>query len=163
MTVVFLDRLSTLPTLPHTHVAHLDSLYRLSSTSNGELRLRFYELALHGPSPGPEAYALGAIKWVCGDDGTGIVKGRMKFCRPLFKAVSKVDPTLAREMFDKFGDSFHPIAKKFIKNVRAMFDCSSFDTDSQVAIGYWCLILPISCNWHRYLIANDMPCQRKIF
>ncbi|KAF7978977.1 hypothetical protein HWV62_44229 [Athelia sp. TMB] len=114
--IAFLDRLSTLPSLPHTHIAHLDSLYRLSSTSNGELRLRFYELALHGPSPGPEAYALGAIKWVCGDDGTGIVKGRMKFCRPLFKAVSKVDPILAREMFDKFGDSFHPIAKKFIKN-----------------------------------------------
>lgn len=115
--VVFLDRLATLAPLPYTHISHLDSLYRLSSTSNGELRLRFYQLALSGPSPGPESYVLGAIQWVCGDDGTGIVKGRMKFCRPLFKAVSSVDAALARYMFRKFGDSFHPIAKKMIQKV----------------------------------------------
>jgi len=113
--IVYLDRLATLQPLPHTHLLHLDSLYRFSHTLNGELRLRFYLLALSSPSPGPETYALGALKWVCGDDGTGTIKGRMKFCRPLFKAVSQVDAAMAKYMFYKFGDSFHPIAKKMIQ------------------------------------------------
>jgi hypothetical protein len=40
-----------------------------------------------------------------------VVKGRMKFCRPVFKAVHKVDPELSVAVFSKSKSAF-PIARK---------------------------------------------------
>ena len=58
-----------------------------------------------------------ASRWVVGEDETGTIKGRMKFCRPIFRSVFKVDGTLALEVFAKFKEQFHPIAKKMIEKV----------------------------------------------
>jgi hypothetical protein len=41
----------------------------------------------------------------------------MKFCRPIFRSVFKVDGALALEVFTKFQEQFHPIAKKMIEKV----------------------------------------------
>ncbi|KAH9920341.1 uncharacterized protein B0H18DRAFT_1025042 [Fomitopsis serialis] len=81
--VVFLERLHSYPALPATHVTLLGSLYKFSTTTNAEIRLRFYE------SSAAKTLAPEAAKWVTGEDGTGVVKGRMK-------DVSKVDRDLAR-------------------------------------------------------------------
>lgn len=99
-TVVFLERLQSDPIapLPHPHVDHLGSVYAPAHTPNVELRLRFYQVALRDPkSSAAVAYAPAAAQWVVGDEadgGDGGVKGRMKFCRPVFRAVASVDRDL---------------------------------------------------------------------
>ncbi|KDQ30245.1 hypothetical protein PLEOSDRAFT_154934 [Pleurotus ostreatus PC15] len=116
--IVFLERLQSYPPLPASHLKHLAVLYDLSETTNAEIRLRFYEVVLSdgdGESSAATHFAPEAAKWVVGDDGTGVIKGRMKFCRPVFKAVAKVDKKLAVKTFDGSKTAFHPIARKLIE------------------------------------------------
>ncbi|KAL0576889.1 Leucyl aminopeptidase yscIV [Marasmius crinis-equi] len=113
--IVFLERLQGLKPLPSSHLVHMGSLYKLSSTLNAEVRLRFYQLVLGDPtSDAAKKYATEAANWVIGD-GTGMVVGRMKFCRDTFRAVYKVDNDLAVKAFLKEKNSFHPIARKMIE------------------------------------------------
>jgi len=114
--VVFLEKLQSYPPLPSELVRHLGRLYGLDSTPNAEIRLRFYEVALADPqSSAAKTLAVEAAKWVIGDDGSGVIKGRMKFCRPVFRAVSKVDRDLAVTNWEKGKTGFHPIARKLIE------------------------------------------------
>jgi leukotriene-A4 hydrolase len=116
--VAFLERLQSYPQLPLEHITLLGTLYNFSTTSNAEIRFRFYQIAILDPtSASGKAFAAGAAKWIIGDDGTGIIKGRMKFCRPVFKAVAKVDIQVARSAFQEKEDEFHPIARKLIAKV----------------------------------------------
>jgi leukotriene-A4 hydrolase len=101
------------------HIIHLSKLYQFSTTPNAEIRLCFYELALRDhTSHTAKAFAGEAANWVVGDDGTGVIKGRMKFCRPVFRAVYKVDKNLAVSTFQSKRYAFHPIARKLIEKVR---------------------------------------------
>jgi leukotriene-A4 hydrolase len=85
---------------------------------NAEIRLRFYNVALKDPtSLAALEFASHALKWVTGRDGTGVIKGRMKFCRPTFRAASRVNAALAKEYFARSKDEFHPIARKLIEKV----------------------------------------------
>ena len=43
----------------------------------------------------------------------------MKFCRPIFRLVNRVDSELAVSTFKKDKESFHPIAQKLIERVRS--------------------------------------------
>lgn len=114
--VVFLERLQSFPALPSPHISHLGKLYRLAAVPNAEIRLRFYAVALADPSStAAKFFAPAAVNWVVGDDGTGVVKGRMKFCRPIFRAVYRVDQRLAVTVYSRSKDAFHPIAKKLIE------------------------------------------------
>lgn len=114
--IVFLERLQSYKPLPSDHVKLLGKLYQLSATPNAEIRLRFYEVAMSDPtSAAAKVFAQEAAKWVVGEDGTGIVKGRMKFCRPVFKAVFSVDQKLSVGAFSKNKDFFHPIARKLLE------------------------------------------------
>lgn len=112
--VVFLERLSDIggSTLPATHIAHLDTTYAFNSTTNVEIRLRWYNLVLE--SPGASSYTHDAAAWLVDPAG---LKGRMKFCRPVFKALSKVDERLAKKTFKANSKFFHPIARKLIEKV----------------------------------------------
>lgn len=104
--------------LPHTHVDHLGSVYALSHTPNVEIRLRFYQVALRSPtSSAARTYAPDAALWIVGADGTGVVKGRMKFCRPVFRAVGAVDRGLAVGTYEAHREAFHPIARSLIEKV----------------------------------------------
>ena len=112
-----------------SHVAHLGQLYHLSDTANAEIRLRFYEVALlDTSSESAKVFAHDALKWVVGDDGTGIIKGRMKFCRPIFQETGKVDHELAVKMFRKYQKSYHPIAQKLIEKVSLVNRASEDET-----------------------------------
>ena len=123
-TVVFLERLQSLQPLPSSHLQHLANVYLFSSTFNAEIRLRFYELVLNNPNaPIARSFAVEAAKWVVGDDDTGVIKGRMKFCRPVLRAVSKVDSNLAKTTFERKKYSFHPIARRQLEKV---CKCPSF-------------------------------------
>ncbi|KAJ7020251.1 peptidase family M1-domain-containing protein [Mycena alexandri] len=122
-TIVFLERLQALPALPFSHLEHLGTLYGLSSTPNAEVRLRFYALALAPPtSDAAKHFATDAGKWVVGDDGTAVIKGRMKFCRPIFKAVFKVDEKFALELWAKNKEGFHPIARRLIDKDLGLYE-----------------------------------------
>ena len=115
--VVFLERLQGLPSLPATHITHLGNLYGVANTSNAEIRFRFYQLALLDPSVVPERLPEEAAKWVVGDDGSGVIKGRAKFCRPVFRSIARIDKVLAVKYFEKHKAEFHPIARKMIEKV----------------------------------------------
>lgn len=114
--IVFLEKLQSYSSLPPSHVKHLGSLYNLDSTQNAELRLRYYEVALmeHSGAVAHEI-ASSAAHWVTGADGSGIIKGRMKFCRPTFRAIRDVDKELAVKFFKESKDAFHPIAARLIE------------------------------------------------
>ncbi|KAG8745452.1 hypothetical protein FRC10_007995 [Ceratobasidium sp. 414] len=117
-TVVFLERLQGYQPLPASHVKHLAEAYSLDTTMNAEIRLRWYAVALSVQAPAPSEWATRAAEWVVGggkgvDAGKG-VKGRMKFCRPTFRAVNKVAPALAKSTFDAHSSEFHPIARRMI-------------------------------------------------
>ena len=121
--VVFLERLATYPPLPSTHIEHLGALYDVATSPNAEIRLRFYNFALKDPhSSAALDFVSHALKWVTGRDGTGVIKGRMKFCRPTFRAAVRVNSTLAKEYFVQSKDEFHPIARKLIEKVRCEFE-----------------------------------------
>ena len=91
-TVVFLERLQSYNALPKSHVELLGSLYGLSTSPNAEIRLRFYQVALLDPkSSAAKEFSSAAASWVVGDDETKVLKGRMKFCRPVFRDVASVD------------------------------------------------------------------------
>lgn len=114
--VAFLERLQSYPALPGSHVTLLGNLYQLAETTNPEIRLRFYEVVFLDPtSSAATALAPAAVKWVVGKDSTGVVKGRMKFCRPVFRDVNKVDHALAVQVFTSAKDEFHPIARRLIE------------------------------------------------
>jgi len=113
--VVFLERLQVLPPLPATHITHLGCLYKVADTSNAEIRFRFYGLALRDPTSAPENLVLDAAKWVVGEDGSGVIKGRAKFCRPVFRSIARIDRDLAVKYFEKHKAEFHPIARKLIE------------------------------------------------
>lgn len=114
--VVFLERLQSYPALPPTHIEHLGKLYGVAKTTNAEIRYRYYKAALLDPStPEAKAVAQEAAKWVTGKDGTGIIKGRMKFCRPVFRAISSADTSVAQAAFEESRLSFHPIARRLIE------------------------------------------------
>lgn len=119
--VVFLERLQSYPALPTAHVETLGKLYHLSTTPNAEIRSRFYELALlDASSHAAKEFTPGALAWVVGEDGTGIIKGRMKFCRPIFRAANKVDKEMALSSYLRNKTAFHPIAQKLIEKVSAI-------------------------------------------
>lgn len=111
--VVFLERLQSLSPLPASHVHHLESTYSFNTSPNAEIRLRWYSLALS--TDVASDYASDAAAWIV-DSKTGL-KGRMKFCRPVFRAVNQVNPELARETFKAHASEFHPIARRLIEKV----------------------------------------------
>jgi leukotriene-A4 hydrolase len=82
-------------------------------STNCDIRLRWYNLALS--TDAASDFAPDAAAWLV-DKETGL-KGRMKFCRPIFKAVHKVDPELAKETFTAHASEFHPIARRLIEIV----------------------------------------------
>ncbi|KAH8111425.1 peptidase family M1-domain-containing protein [Phellopilus nigrolimitatus] len=119
---VFLERLQSYPPLPPAHLAYIGDLYTIAKTTNAEIRFRYYELALLDPTtPESKAVALEAARWVVGDDGTGIVKGRMKFCRPVLRAANRADPKVTKQIFGECKTAFHPIARRLIEKDLGIF------------------------------------------
>lgn len=110
--VVFLERLSTkYEPLPSNHIHHMADIYSLNTSPNAEIRLRWYELALS--SPAAKDFIIDAANWLVRDEKG--IKGRMKFCRPTFRAIYKIDVKLAQETFLAHEFEFHPIAAAMIK------------------------------------------------
>lgn len=116
-TAVFLERLETYLALPLKHLLLLSRLYGFSQTTNSEIRMPFYLVMLKDPaSPAAKLFVQPVLDWVIGKD-TGIIQGRMKFCRPLFRAANKVDREMTLAAYYSARTLFHPIARKLIEQV----------------------------------------------
>jgi len=47
-------------------------------------------------------------KWVVGEDDSGVIKGRAKFCRPVFRFIGKINKGLAMMYFKKHKEGMYP-------------------------------------------------------
>ncbi|PPQ82164.1 hypothetical protein CVT24_012554 [Panaeolus cyanescens] len=116
--VAFLERLQSFQPLPSPLLAAFKATYNhLAITSNAEIRLRYYQVALaDSKSSFAKEEAPEAVKWVTGEDGTGVIKGRMKFCRPTLRIAHKVDgmSDFVKEVWGRKRGEFHPIARRLV-------------------------------------------------
>jgi leukotriene-A4 hydrolase len=78
--------------------------YAFLSSNNCEVCFRFLRLALGAKWEGAKLTAI--------DLATR--QGRMKFTRPLYRALKGFDTALARETFEKHRTSYHPICAKMV-------------------------------------------------
>ncbi|KAI5474814.1 hypothetical protein MNV49_002391 [Pseudohyphozyma bogoriensis] len=100
---LFLDTVVGYPAFARDAIDEMEAVYAFNESGNPEIKLRWYSLALKGG-----LYTVEAAKWV-------ETAGRMKYCRPIYKAINRVDPALAKKTFLESGVHFlHPIAKRMI-------------------------------------------------
>ncbi|KND89741.1 Leukotriene A-4 hydrolase [Tolypocladium ophioglossoides CBS 100239] len=103
--LVFLDKVSQAEPLSAERAQLLGKVYGLISSKNAELKTAYYLVALRANDP---ASFYGAAELL------GLV-GRMKFVRPLFRALFKVDKKLALDTFAKNKDFYHPICRGMVQ------------------------------------------------
>lgn len=93
------------PLLTAERVRLLGKVYDLVSSKNVEIKTAYYLIALKAAdttSYEGVASLLGQV-------------GRMKFVRPLFRGLNKVDRPLALVTFEKNRDFYHPICKGMVE------------------------------------------------
>ncbi|KAF9175868.1 Leukotriene A-4 hydrolase [Mortierella sp. AD011] len=104
--VVFLERVSEIEPLPHSHLDLMDELYHLTEVRNSEVRFRWQMICLKANYEKiyPEVVAFATSM------------GRMKFCRPLLRSLylAKNGSELARTTFQNNRSFYHPIAATMI-------------------------------------------------
>lgn len=151
--VVFLERLHSGPKVPLAITQKLDSTYGFSKATNGEVLLRFFEVALEVQGG---AYAQQAAEWVKS-------QGRMKFCRTIYRALNKVEPELAKKTFTENKSFYHPIAAAQIEKVSwsrsplsPFLSGETFDAYVRVRIS--CVDFVFSSNPLRILDCNPREC-----
>ena len=104
--LVFLEKLQTFdPPLDKAASRKLASAYDILSSQNAELLCAYFLVALKAEDDAvyERVYEfLGTI-------------GRMKYVRPLFRALNKVKPDLATKAFEKYKDFYHPITRGMVE------------------------------------------------
>jgi leukotriene-A4 hydrolase len=106
--VVFLERALLFPNpLAATSARKMGQLYGFTKSRNVELVSRYCQIAMKAGDEG------------CLDTVTGLLArvGRMKFVRPLYKGLIKVDRALAEKTFDKNRDFYHPICRAMVEKI----------------------------------------------
>ncbi|CAO1636324.1 unnamed protein product [Parajaminaea phylloscopi] len=111
---VFLERLHDDASAPVSdrYTKHLDNVYGFSKnrSTNGEVMLRFFAVALEDEKT---SYAQQVADWVSR-------QGRMKYNRPTYRALYKINPDLARKTFLAHKSFYHPIAANMIEKDLAL-------------------------------------------
>ncbi|EEY14431.1 leukotriene A-4 hydrolase [Verticillium alfalfae VaMs.102] len=79
--------------------------YALATSQNAELKSAYYKIALQAK----DTTAYQGVTELLG------VVGRMKYVRPLYRALNKVDRDLALKTFEKNRDFYHPICKGMVE------------------------------------------------
>ncbi len=104
--VVFLEAVQVFPTpLSSSQSQAMGKAYSLASSRNVELSARYLGVGLAAKDKsvyGPTAELLGKV-------------GRMKFVRPLYRGLNKVDRELALNTLVKNKDFYHPICRQLVE------------------------------------------------
>jgi leukotriene-A4 hydrolase len=111
--VAFLDKLGELRSMTPLHpttTRKMNALYgtMLDTTTNSEIRCSWYLLCIKAEDSVAVPLAVDFLKQ----------QGRMKFLRPLYKALngSRVGKVAGRECFEKTRGKYHPIARKMVES-----------------------------------------------
>lgn len=105
--VVFLERVSEFsPPLTKHHVELMRSAYKFPKSGNAEILSRFWGIGLKA---GDEGYCAVATSEFLAK------VGRMKFVRPLYRQLSKVDRDGAVQTFEQNKDFYHPICRAMVQ------------------------------------------------
>ena len=102
---VFLETLSSSHFKSSANVLAMDRIYSLTKSKNAEILFRYYALGLKLRARPVYAQAADFLTTV----------GRMKYVRPLFRALNGVDQTLARKTFEKVRTGLHPICRDMVR------------------------------------------------
>ncbi|GAA6059566.1 hypothetical protein JCM10212_000622 [Sporobolomyces blumeae] len=102
--IVFLEKMAEKDSFDKNHdaVEVMGKVYDLLDTKNPEIKLRWFVFSLKAGLYAPEAAA-----WVR-------TVGRMKYVRPVYRGINKVDPALARKTFLESNKLLHPIARQMV-------------------------------------------------
>jgi leukotriene-A4 hydrolase len=104
--VVFLERIQTFPdSLPKEDIELMGKVYGYDKSENVELVSRYFGIGLKAKVKSvyePTSKLLGLV-------------GRMKFVRPLFRALNDVDRELAVKTFEDNKNFYHPICRAMIE------------------------------------------------
>lgn len=103
--LVFLAEVQKGDALSPERSQEMAKAYEFTSSKNVELLSAYYQIAL-------KAQDKTTYEGVA--DLLGTV-GRMKFVRPLFRALNKVDRQLALDTFAKNKDFYHPICRGMVE------------------------------------------------
>lgn len=100
--LVFLEKLQTFdPPLSKEASQKLASAYEILSSQNAELLCAYFLVALKAEDSAVYEKVVEFLGTI----------GRMKYVRPLFRALNKVKPDLAVDAFEKYKDFYHPICR----------------------------------------------------
>lgn len=83
----------------------LGRVYGLSDSKNVELKAAYYQIAMKAEDTSSYPGVAELLAQV----------GRMKFVRPLFRSLNKVDRDLAVKTFEKNRDFYHPICRQLVE------------------------------------------------
>ncbi|KAI8054004.1 leukotriene A4 hydrolase [Syncephalis plumigaleata] len=104
-TVLFLQQLADKKMFSKEKLDLMDSIYKFTKVQNCEIRFSWQMLCLKAAYEPIYQHVVEFVK----------EQGRMKYVRPLYRALNKVNSTLARDTFTKVRDSYHPIAARMIE------------------------------------------------
>ncbi|KAI9598489.1 peptidase family M1-domain-containing protein [Syncephalis fuscata] len=85
----------------------MEFVYKFNQVQNCEIRFSWQMLCLKAAYQPIYSFVVAFVK----------EQGRMKYVRPLYRALYKVNPTLARDTFTSFRDTYHPIAARMIASI----------------------------------------------
>merc|ERR1712000_446417 len=102
--IVFMDKLEEGKPLSAERAKTLGKVYDLNTSQNIELKSAFYQIAIKAKDESSYAGAAELLGQV----------GRMKYVRPLFRGLNKVDRQLALDTFEKNKEFYHPICKGMV-------------------------------------------------
>jgi leukotriene-A4 hydrolase len=103
--LVFLEEVQKIEALSPERSQLLGKVYDIASSQNVELKSAYYLIALKAN----DKSAFAGVAELLGK------VGRMKFVRPLFRGLNKVDRQLALDTFKKNQEFYHPICKGMVQ------------------------------------------------
>jgi len=103
--IVFLGKLQQGRSLSPARANQLGKVYELDTSKNVELKSAFYQIAIKAQDTTCYSGAAELLGQV----------GRMKYVRPLFRELNKVNRPLALETFEKNKEFYHPICRGMVE------------------------------------------------
>ncbi|PHH87130.1 hypothetical protein CDD83_9274 [Cordyceps sp. RAO-2017] len=103
--IVFLERVQKAGPLSSERAQLMGKVYDFITSRNAELKTSYYLVALKAQDP---TCVYGVAELLGG-------VGRMKFVRPLFRELNKVNRQLALDTFAKNRDFYHPICRGMVQ------------------------------------------------